>query len=102
MLRIFNKVTTYHNFFSIFLMSLVLFSININNVYAASGTVTTELYSAPSSVDPGDWVFFDSFTLDDLKGIPTAYAIMYHDANSTITTLEDLSSTMEEIRVKRD
>ena len=50
----------------------------------------------------GDWVFFDYLVCFDLDGSPAAYAIIFRKPNAPITTYEELNSTVQEIREKRD
>ena len=76
----------------------ILFSTHIINVDVAQLVADDYL----PKYYPGNWVFFNSFILYDLEGIPAAHAIVFRDANSKITTVEDLNLTMNEIRVKRD
>lgn len=51
---------------------------------------------------PGKWKFFDLFICYDFEGIPATYVIVFHKAGSSIVTQENVTTTLKEIRKKRD
>jgi len=50
----------------------------------------------------GDWQYFEYFICYDINGLPASYAIVFRDPNSNITDINQLNTSLDQLRQKRE